>query len=103
MVLSFFKVFKYFRHASKLAQFTETCARSTPDCAVLLFILNLIGLGLGPQFVGILNDVLDSRYGAEAIRYSLLVIGMGKAWGAVHSFLAARSLNADLDQAAAAA
>ena len=71
--------------------------------AVLLFILNLIGLGLGPQFVGILNDVLDSRYGAEAIRYSLLVIGMGKAWGAVHSFLAARSLNADLDQAAAAA
>ena len=31
--------------------------------AVLLFALNLIGLGLGPQFVGILNDVLNPRFG----------------------------------------
>ncbi|MBJ18111.1 MAG: MFS transporter [Deltaproteobacteria bacterium] len=69
--------------------------------AVLLFVLNLIGLGLGPQFVGILNDLLGDRYGLEAIRYSLLVIGMGKAWGAIHSLLAARDLRADLDRASA--
>ena len=68
--------------------------------AVLLFLLNLIGLGLGPQFVGILNDMLDSRFGTEAIRYSLLAIGMGKAWGAIHSLIASRHLRADLDHAA---
>jgi predicted MFS family arabinose efflux permease len=69
--------------------------------AVLLFALNLIGLGLGPQFVGILNDLFDPRFGERAIRYSLLVIGMGKAWGAIHSLLAARTLRQDLDSAAA--
>ncbi len=69
--------------------------------AVLLFALNLIGLGLGPQFVGILSDVLDPRFGTEAIRYSLLVIGMGKAWGSIHSLIAARHLRADLDRAIA--
>ncbi len=69
--------------------------------AVLLFALNLIGLGLGPQFVGILSDILDPRFGTEAIRYSLLVIGMGKAWGSIHSLIAARHLRADLDRAIA--
>ena len=67
--------------------------------AVLLFVLNLIGLGLGPQLVGVLNDVLESRYGLEAIRYSLLTIGLGKTWGALHSLLASRSLRRELDEA----
>jgi len=71
--------------------------------AVLLFMLNLIGLGLGPQLVGVLNDVLAADFGTEAIRYSLLAIGMGKAWGAIHSLLAARSLREDLDRATATA
>lgn len=64
--------------------------------AVLLFSLNLIGLGLGPQAVGLLNDALEPSYGEFAIRYSLLVIGLGKAWGAVHSLLASRDLRQDL-------
>ena len=42
--------------------------------AVLLFILNLIGLGLGPTIVGVLNDVLHPRFGDEAIRVSLLLL-----------------------------
>ena len=68
--------------------------------AVLLFVLNLIGLGLGPQLVGVMNDLLEPRYGLEAIRYSLLVIGLGKAWGSIHSLLASRSLRAELDRVA---
>ena len=71
--------------------------------AVLLFVLNLIGLGLGPQFVGILNDLFDGQFGTQAIRYSLLTIGMGKAWGALHSLLASRHLRDDLDRAATSA
>lgn len=67
--------------------------------AVLLFVLNLIGLGLGPQLVGVMNDVFEARYGLEAIRYSLLLIGLGKAWGAVHSLIASRRLRQELDAA----
>ena len=67
--------------------------------AVLLFALNLIGLGLGPQLVGILNDVFHASAGNHAIRYSLLIIGAAKAWGSLHSFLASRSIRLELDQA----
>jgi MFS family permease len=64
--------------------------------ALLLFVVNLIGLGLGPQAVGVLNDVLAPRFGAEAIRYSLLLVGLTNAWAAVHFALAARTVRADL-------
>jgi MFS family permease len=40
--------------------------------ALLLFILNLVGLGLGPFAVGAINDLLAPAYGAGAIRWSLL-------------------------------
>jgi MFS family permease len=40
--------------------------------ALLLFILNLIGLGLGPLAVGAANDLLAPAYGPLAIRWSLL-------------------------------
>jgi hypothetical protein len=69
--------------------------------AVLLLILNLIGMGLGPQFVGVLSDWLAPRVGVESIRWSLLVtIVVGALWSAVHYFLAARTLREDLAAAA---
>lgn len=42
--------------------------------AVLLFVANLIGLGLGPLFVGVLSDVLSSQghSEADAIKWSLM-------------------------------
>ncbi|NQZ95808.1 MAG: MFS transporter [Myxococcales bacterium] len=68
--------------------------------AILIFVLNLFGMGLGPQIVGVLNDLLHARFADEAIRYSLLLIGMAKVWGSVHSILAARSVVEDLATAA---
>ena len=42
--------------------------------AVLLFIINLIGLGLGPLFVGLLSDTLARSMGeAEGVRWALLL------------------------------
>ena len=64
--------------------------------AVLLFALNLIGLGLGPTIVGILNDALAPRFGDDAIRYSLLLISLLNLWGVVHSLLAARTVRAEM-------
>ena len=65
--------------------------------AILLFIINLIGLGLGPWFVGMLSDALKPTYGVDAIRYALLgTVVVGAAWSSVHYLLASRTLEADL-------
>jgi len=64
--------------------------------AVLFLILNLIGLGLGPQVVGALSDLLTPSYGDEAVRYALLIVSFSGLWAAIHYALAARTLEADL-------
>ncbi len=71
--------------------------------ALLLFSINLIGLGLAPVAVGVLNDALAARFGAEAIRYSLLLTGATSLWAVVHSLFAARSVRADLAEVRLAA
>jgi MFS family permease len=65
--------------------------------SILLFIINLIGLGAGPYFVGLLSDWLKPGFGVDAIRYALLgTVSLGAAWSAVHYLLAARTLRQDL-------
>ncbi len=65
--------------------------------AILLFVFNLIGLGLGPQSVGLLNDFVFEDAGDAAIRWSLLSVAVVmNLWAAVHFALAARSLPGDL-------
>ncbi len=65
--------------------------------AILLFILNIIGLGLGPLFVGFLSDQLEPSMGVESIRYALVsVVVAGNAWSAWHYYLASRTLREDL-------
>ncbi|AKM06958.1 spinster family MFS transporter [Pelagerythrobacter marensis] len=39
--------------------------------ALVLFFQNLIGLGLGPLFFGMLSDLLQPAYGEESVRYVL--------------------------------
>jgi len=42
--------------------------------AVLLFVINLIGLGLGPLFVGLLSDTLAATMGeAQGVRWALVL------------------------------
>jgi predicted MFS family arabinose efflux permease len=66
--------------------------------AILLFVVNLIGLGLGPQVVGALNDSLRPSFGDAAVRWSLagVVLSMS-AWASLHFALAARTLARDLE------
>lgn len=68
--------------------------------AVLLFILNIIGLGLGPQVVGVLSDQLQPRFGDESLRWSLLICGLVNAWAAWHYYLAGKHLQGDLERTA---
>ena len=64
--------------------------------AIMLFIVNIIGAGAGPLMVGILNDLYTARFGAEAIRYSLLTISTTGVIGASFLYLASRTLAEDL-------
>jgi len=65
--------------------------------AILLFVLNLIGLGLGPLFAGFLSDQLRPEFGVESIRYSLLFVTIGgNLWAAWHYYMASRTLREDL-------
>jgi len=70
--------------------------------AVLLFVINLLGLGVAPLAVGALNDRLAVTYGAEAVRYSLLIVGFGGVFAALEFWLASRTIRADLAHAEAA-
>jgi predicted MFS family arabinose efflux permease len=63
---------------------------------ILLFIINIIGLGLGPQVVGLVSDLLKSTYGDESLRYALLICSLVNIWAALHYFIAGRYLKDDL-------
>jgi MFS family permease len=66
--------------------------------AALLFVINLIGLGIAPLAVGMLNDALAPACGAHAIRYSLLIIGVANVLTTYQFLRAARWLRGDLER-----
>ena len=66
--------------------------------AILLFMLNIIGMGLGPYFVGIFSDMLEPTFGIEAIRYALCIAVLANVWATVHYFMGARLLRKDLEE-----
>ncbi len=69
--------------------------------AFLLFLINLIGLGLGPQIVGVASDLLASRLEQDSLRGALVLTVMFNLWSGLHYFLGARTLRADLAGTAA--
>jgi predicted MFS family arabinose efflux permease len=71
--------------------------------AVNLFVVNLVGLGIGPLLMGFLNDRLADDYGQEAIRWSLLFVGIVGGGASILFYAAGRNLRQDLDAARQAA
>ena len=68
--------------------------------ALLLFILNSVGLGLGPLVAGFLSDLLEGPFAGDSMRYSLLFIALVVGpWSAWHYFAAGRHIEADLARA----
>ncbi len=62
--------------------------------ALLLFVGNLVGLGLGSQLIGLLSDALAPRLGPDALRHALLLVVPIGLWGAYHYLRAARAVTA---------
>lgn len=73
--------------------------RSTAS-AILFFILNVIGLGMGPFAVGLLSDFLAPTLGAESLRYSMLaLLPTVMIWSSIHFYLASRTMLKELEMA----
>lgn len=64
--------------------------------AILYFIINIVGLGLGPLFVGMLSDLLLVAFGGESLRIASLAVMPIYLWGSWHLLLAAQSVKVDL-------
>ena len=70
--------------------------------AILFFLINLIGMGLGPWGVGLLSDMLSAELGNESLRYAMLyLLPAAMGWSAVHFLMASRTLHKDLEAAPA--
>lgn len=70
--------------------------------AVVMLLANLIGMGLGPQIVGVLSDLLAPSQGADSLRYAMLACSVIALWSAGHFWRVGRTIRQDLDAAEAA-
>nr|WKN39755.1 MFS transporter [Tunicatimonas sp. TK19036] len=60
--------------------------------SILFFVGNIIGLGGGPLFVGILSDYLVPKYGDQSLRYALLSVVVAGFLSSLLYYLAGKSL-----------
>ncbi len=68
--------------------------------AVHLFVVSILGGGIGPWVVGMLNDSFRSSYGEMGIRYSLVIIqSVGLVVATACYLLVARSYRQDVERA----
>jgi len=77
-------------------------SRRAVAAAVLLFVANLAGHGLGPVAVGALSDALEPRLGPDSLRYALAAVSGLAAWSALHYAMAGRTLRAPREARAVA-
>lgn len=68
--------------------------RATASASFLL-INNLIGLGLGPMFIGTLSELFKARFGDEALRYAAVSVLGFYLLAALLMFFAIKSLRTD--------
>jgi MFS family permease len=66
--------------------------------AIFLFINNLIGIGAGTALLGALSDVLQDRFGAESLRYSILAGTVFYVAAAALFLIASRFLEKDWEK-----
>ena len=64
--------------------------------AILFFVLNMIGLGMGPFITGLQSDLLQPAFGDQNLRYSMLITAQAKLVAVGCFYMAARKLPADL-------
>jgi len=64
--------------------------------AVVMLLANLIGMGLGPQIVGILSDLLAPALAADSLRYAMLAMSFVAVWAAYEFWRVGNTIKQDL-------
>jgi len=64
--------------------------------AVLFFMLNLIGLGLGPITIGYVSDLLEPTYGTESLRWAFCTIFITSTISILLFYMAANNYKKDM-------
>ncbi len=64
--------------------------------AVVMLVANLLGMGVGPQVVGILSDLFAPALGQQSLRYALVVTAFVAVWAAWHFWRAGLTVQEDL-------
>jgi predicted MFS family arabinose efflux permease len=73
--------------------------RATTSALVLL-IINVIGLAFGPLLTGMLSDALGPTLGEESMRYALLIVTLAiLPWAVWHYYCAGKWIDGDLARA----
>lgn len=67
--------------------------------SLTILFMTLLGMGLGPQVIGILNDWLEPRFGLDAVRWSMVSVLATSLIGAVLLAASGSRIRADLDAA----
>jgi predicted MFS family arabinose efflux permease len=67
--------------------------------AIVLFVVNIVGLGAGPWVIGLMSDLMTPHFGPDALRWALMIVGGFGAWMAWHFYVAGRLLAHDLARA----
>jgi predicted MFS family arabinose efflux permease len=83
--------------AFAITQSLATPMMRATAAAFLLFVINIVGLALGPLATGAISDALAPRMGDDSLRYALLIVSCVLAWSGVHFWLGARTLEADVE------
>lgn len=87
----------YLGSSIAMCQLLVTPGMRAMASAVLFFVLNMIGLGLGPLLVGVLSDAFQPLYGENNLRYAMLVtLALGTVLGPLFFWLGSRKLLGDI-------
>lgn len=77
-----------------ILQLVESQMRATA-MAIVSLVTNLIGIGLGPQTVGILSDSLTPYLGTDALRTAMIISALVSFGAAYYYWIAANTIKVD--------
>jgi len=64
--------------------------------AVVMLLANLIGMGVGPQIVGVLSDLFMPAVGTDSLRYAMLAVSFVAVWSGIHFWKVGQTVATDL-------
>jgi predicted MFS family arabinose efflux permease len=88
-IITFFSAAGAAVATAAVQSFAEPHRRATA-VAMFLFLASLLGAGIGPYLIGLASDLLAPTFGAESLRYAMLVACVMLVWAVTHYYLSSR-------------